>query len=210
MNSPSISTQQHFSRYAARYLVATLIMPVATLAASGLAANGDEFRPTWECLPEETVVAFRVPDAKSIAKLLVDQTKLGAVLLDEGRVNTLRDFLMEQNFSLWKDLHNDLKEFGFKAEDLQQLCSGAVGFAVVVDPMSGDELQAAGIGWLAPGEEQSTRVWDAIGKAVELHADDEYPIERIDTTAAGQPVMQFTTTNTDRRPLTRRLRRIVR
>jgi len=146
---------------------------------------------TWECLPNETVVAVRIPDGVAFAEAIVRGTKFGAVLFSEQRQAAVMKLLESSDSGEWSEFQEQLKEYGLSLDDIVQLLARESGYAVL---MCGEEEQEpvfAGLGWLEPGEDLATRVVEAVAKGIEEQDDAEHPITRVDLKLADYPVMQL-------------------
>ena len=147
---------------------------------------------TWNCLPEETALAIRIPNGKAVAEAYVQNTKLGAVLFSEKRKQLVADALRKSDSAEWPEFQEKLAEYGLTTDDLLQLLAGESGYAVlVVDDQQGESL-ALGLAWLEPGDELATRLYKILGRIIEEQEDDEHPTTRVDIELVDHPVMQLT------------------
>jgi len=176
----------------------SLILPfclLLTLIAVPPVSWGQASEPsisTWNCLPEETAVAFRIPNGKAIADACIQDTKLGAVLLSEKRKQAVAEALRKSDSEEWAEFHEQLSEYGLSTGDLLQMLAGESGYAVLVFEDKQGEANALGIAWVEPGAELANRAYEVLGRIIEEQEDDEHPTTRVDLELADQPVMQLT------------------
>ncbi len=154
-----------------------------------LASENCLAQSSWQSLPDETVVALRIPDGEAFANAFM-ATKLGATMLNEKRRNAVVEILESDRSSELGDIRKQLQEFGLETADLWNLMMGESGYAVVKGGGDEDESQFFGMGWLEPGEELAAKVYGALGKVIE-NQDDEQPITRVDLKLGNRPVMQL-------------------
>ncbi len=158
------------------------------LSASWSAAQADTSAvSSWDSLPEETVVAARIPDGQAFADALRG-TKFGAVMFSEQRKTAVAKVLESDDSGEWSEFQQQLKEYGLTSDDLLGLFAGESGYAVV--RLEAEEPLLVGLGWLEPGEELALKFYEVIAKAID-EQDDEQPTTRIDITLANTPVMQL-------------------
>jgi len=149
---------------------------------------------TWESLPEETVVALRIPDGKAVAEAFIRDTKFGAVMFSEQKKAAVLNVLETENSEGWSEFQTQLKAYDLTTDDLLHLFSGESGYAVVMNVDNVDDGQKpvfSGLGWLEPGEELAAKVYAAIAKTIDEQDDAEHPVTRVDLTLADYPVMQL-------------------
>jgi hypothetical protein len=185
-----------------------VIMPRPTIRASRkliafslfltLAAPGSTFAQdsageisTWQCLPEETAFAVRIPNGKAIADACVENTKLGAVMFSEKRRALVAEALRKSNSEEWAQFQKKLSDYGLTTDELLQFFAGESGYAVVVTKGSEGEPLALGLSWLEPGEELAERAYGILARAIEEQEDAERAIGREDLELADRPVMQL-------------------
>ena len=160
-------------------LYACFLLSVSRVAAEGFSS--------WDSLPEETIVALRIPNGQAFAEAM-RETKFGAILFSEQRKAALVKVLESGGSEEWSDFQKELKEYGLTTDDLMGMFAGESGYAVVLarekDPVF------AGLGWLEPGEELARKFYDVIAKVID-EQDEENPVTRVDLTLADRPVMQL-------------------
>ncbi|MDC0935249.1 hypothetical protein OAS39_03105 [Pirellulales bacterium] len=149
----------------------------------------------WQHLPAETAVALRCPDGQAVVDAMVNDTRLGAVLLSPERRQIVTELLAAELESQPNDEQDNplqaLAGYGFEPGDVATLLEGESGYAMLVPREDDESLMPVGIGWLTPGEELADRVFTAIGEAIEERSDREHPVRRVDTEIAGRTVMQL-------------------
>ncbi len=156
------------------------------LPASWVAAQESS---SWECLPEETVVALRIPNGQALVEAL-RETKFGEVMFSEQRKAAVTKLLESGRDGEWSEFQKQLKEYGLTTDDLLGLLAGESGYAVVMSDEGEEETNFAGLGWLEPGEELAQRFFEVLANMIE-DQDDEHATTRIDLTLADLPVMQL-------------------
>ena len=64
---------------------------IAILLTAGM-ARAERLRPSWECLPDDTVLMARLPDASGFVEEVRSRTKFGGFLLRPDRLESLWEF----------------------------------------------------------------------------------------------------------------------
>ena len=144
----------------------------------------------WQCLPEETVFAARIPNGSQFGEALVKNTKLGTLLFSEKNKAELINVL-EQIGEEWEDFQQSLEEFGLSTDDLIQILAGDSGFALLVENETGDQPRPSSLAWIGPGEELTGRAFEILSKVIASQEDAAHPIRRLDLEIADRPVMQL-------------------
>ena len=174
-----------FRIYSFRALALFFLWPISWVAA-------EEFS-SWDSLPEETVIALRIPDGQALVEVM-RETKFGAVMLSEQRKAAVVKVLESGGDADWAGFQTQLKEYGLTSEDLLGLLAGESGYAVAMKNAEGEaekkNINFAGLGWLEPGEELATKIYEVIAKVID-EQDEEHAITRVDLTLADLPVMQL-------------------
>lgn len=174
---------------------------VAACAAVGLvsvaAAQPAALRPSWECLPADTVVMIRVPRPAAFMETLRTRTKFGAVALDADRVERLGALAVEawggpagQRGSV-AELEERLAEFGLERRDVAAAFAGDMGYGIVTRAR-GDDLPPVtlALAWMEPGAEVAERLVAAFQRRIAADDDAERPPQRVDLEMAGHQVTQ--------------------
>ncbi len=144
---------------------------------------------SWDSLPEETVVAVRIPDGQAFVEAL-RETKFGAVMFSDQRKAAVAKVLESDNSGEWSEFQQQLEEYGLTTDDLLGLLAGESGYAAVMQS-EGEEVNGfTFLAWLEPGEELANKIFEVIAKVID-EQDDEQPVTRVDLTIADQPVMQL-------------------
>ena len=148
----------------------------------------------WQSLPEETALAIRIANGTEFLEAMRANTKLGAVLLSQERIERIKEIIEQQEEG--QEFNENLAQYGVTLDDMLALLAGESGYALAVieeDEADLNEMPLfVGIGWVEPGEELAERFLDAIGKSVEDQADEGEPLSRVDFEINGLPVMQLT------------------
>ncbi len=184
--------------YASASRVSRFVLPIfflLTLAVAPMGAWGQASEAgvaTWDCLPEETALAVRIPNGRAIAEACMQNTKLGAVLFSEKRKQAVAESLRKSDSAEWSEFQEQLSEYGLTTDDLLQLVAGESGFAALLFDDEQDEARALALAWLEPGAELAARAYEILGRFIEEQEDDEHPITRVDLDLADHAVMQLT------------------
>ena len=110
-------------------------------------ATAADLKPSWTCLPEETVALLRIPGGNAVAESLKTRTKLGALLFNPERIDRLGDLLGEQGREEWDEFTQELAKYDLKISDLGLLLAGEAGLAITLEPRKGscrDRLELVG------------------------------------------------------------------
>ena len=158
-----------------------------------LDASSDNLKlsPPWQSLPEETVVAVRVPNADLFLKTFKQNTKLGGVLLNNERLEQFKSLITDQAPELWQTFEKDLAKHKFTVEDLPKLLAGAWGTALVLHQSQDAEPLPIMLSWIDPGADLARWALDAVSKIIEDRKDDKHLVRRVDFQLAGHRILQF-------------------
>lgn len=143
----------------------------------------------WQSLPEETVVAMRIPNGQAVLDE-IRETKFGAVMFSEKRKAALLKVLEKHGEGDWAEYLRVLKQYDLTTEELFTLFAGETGYAIANTKDDNDEPLFLGIGWVQPGDELAGKFYEIIGKALE-EQDEENAVTRVDVELADQEVMQL-------------------
>lgn len=172
-----------------------------------------DLRPSWECLPAETVAVVRLPKPAAFLEAARKQTRFGTVALSPERMQKAWEMIAPR---LWPAddaqaesdadagtarLDELLGRYGLTMADVSAGFAGDAGAGLVVKTR-GDGLPplALLVTWIEPGAEPAGRLLAAVKQAAEEAAaeGDEPAVRRIDVTMAGhdvvwlaQPVMRL-------------------
>lgn len=144
---------------------------------------------TWQCLPEETVAALRIPNGQAVLDAL-RETKFGAVMFTEKRKAAMLEVCEKHAQEDWEEFEAVLQQYDVSVEEIVGLLAGETGYAVAMAKDSNEEAIFFGLGWLQPGEELAEKCFKIIGEVIEQQ-DVEQPIARVDLELAGNAVMQL-------------------
>ncbi len=186
------------SRRLAGIVVAGMVGAAAILAREQ--AAGDELRPSWECLPAETVAMVRLPQAEALVASLRETTRFGAVALRPDRLEGAWKLLLEQSERStvkgdspdsglsWAD---SLEKYGLEPSDLTGLLTGDLGGGLVIRPRDGLPPLTMLLAWGEPGEESGQRLLAAVRRRLEDLAESSVgpAARRIDLELAGYEVV---------------------
>jgi hypothetical protein len=154
--------------------------------------HADELPSGWECLPPECGLAARIVNGKAAVEALREGTRFGQLLLDEARLERIREYMAEHQPEEAEEARPSLREFGLAPTDLLTCLSGESGLAVVVEEADSNELVVAGLGWMEPDNELAARLFDAAARWVDESQDQAHPIRRVDIDLEGRTVMELT------------------
>ena len=163
----------------------------ASVAGAGRLPAAD-LRPSWDCLPEATVAAVRMPQAADVLRTIRDRTKFGSTLLSAARLekiqaafaNAAKDSGADGEFGDW------LAKHGLSQDDLKALVAGDMGLGLVMPPPERDGPAVRMLlGWLEPGPEPAGRLLAAVKQLQEESRDEPHPTKRVDLEIAGREVL---------------------
>jgi hypothetical protein len=155
-----------------------------------------ELRPSWECLPAETALMVRVPEAGRFFEAVKDGTKFGSVALGPGRLEGLWRLVAGEEGSAgeWslEAFEESLRKYGLETTDLTAALTAEFGGGLVISSRPGLPPLQLVVGWLEPGAAPAGRLLAAMQQRVEEDADRAGPgptPRRIDLDLAGHGVM---------------------
>jgi len=173
---------------------------IAWLAAlSSAMVSAADVRPSWHCLPEETVVLARIPEPKEFYDAFRTRTKLGAVLLKQDRINKAMELFRENAKEAFDKFEKRLSERNLKIDDWQGFFADELGVALVVQPRADEKLSPLMmvLAWAEPGEDLSGRLIAALEQSIDDQAGKKFPTKRIDLELAGHKVLYLIEPQTD-------------
>lgn len=149
-------------------------------------------RPSWMCVPEDTVFLLRAPNVARFIDAMRTQTKFGAVVFSNERLERFAEVFRSEGQDEIEEVVGQLAKYHLKLEDIPLLFAGEIGTAVVVREHSGGEqILPVVLGWFEPGGDLTDRLMAAAEMALEEQKNDETPIVREDLEIAGQKVMHL-------------------
>jgi hypothetical protein len=181
-------------------LIALACLPIGTGAygQTQITPGASGIKSSWKCLPNETIVAVRIPNGQAIYQALAKRTKLGATLLDTQRIDVLKQLLKQADPARFEQTTKELERFGFALEDIPKILSGETGFALVQakrdakaqsryrkDPVS------VGLFWINPNKDKAQKLIFAANSALMLLPAVMPNILRVDQVIAGQRVIRL-------------------
>lgn len=161
-----------------------LILSAILFSAAGVGAAE---RPTSQTLPDETVAFVRLPNLKSAYDAFKNQTKLGAVLFEQKRIDALKEYLAEESKKELDDLTAELVKIGLSFDDILSTFSGEVGYAATAAKHE-DKPRFVGLFWAECGEKTAEKWIGALEKGLEKQDDDGHKVSREDIELAGVKV----------------------
>jgi hypothetical protein len=183
--------------------VATVML--ASLLALGGVAQAElrptDLRPTWECLPADTAVMVRLPDAAAFLDTIRSNTRFGAVVLEPKRLwnlfKAVGDGLAEADGEAADDdLEETLAKYGLTQADLTAGLAGDTGMAMLVQSRgAGRPPLAMTVGWTEPGPDTAVKLLTAMQTWIEEipaagnQDRGQEPPKRVDLSLAGHDVM---------------------
>lgn len=165
-------------------MLAVWLLPGEPLAAADL-------KPSWHCLPEETVVLARMPQPREFYEAIRSRTKLGAVVLKQDRMDKAVELIREQAKDGLADFEKSLGDLNLKIDDWQAIFSSELGIAMVVQPRGEAKYSPLLmlLAWVEPGEDLAARMLAAVEKGVAEQKETKFPTRRIDLELAGHNVL---------------------
>lgn len=168
-----------------------LLLLAILLAAGATRAAG--LRPSWECLPDDTVLMVRLPDATGFVDAVRTRTKFGGFVLRPDRLESLWEFFQDQADEAGGSadtIEEALREYGLELADLLGAGAHDLGGALLVRRREGQPPLAMVLGWAEPGPEAADKILEAAKRRIEESGDEEGPVlERTDLSLAGQEVI---------------------
>jgi hypothetical protein len=173
------------------------------------ATRADDLRPSWECLPADTAVMVRLPQAAKFVEAMRSRTKFGAIALRPDRLEGMWRLLVDQAGEAGARVgdtvlsstpggwEKSLEKYGLTLADFGAAFAGDVGGGLVVRRREGDlPPLAMMLAWVEPGEEVAGRMMAAVKQRLEEVGDgepDAPAARRIDVELAGHEVISVVT-----------------
>ena len=173
-----------------------VILLVPLLLAVGAGVARAELRPSWQCLPSDTAVMVRLPEAAAFLDTVRTKTRFGAVVLEPKRLwnlfKTVGDGLAAADGEAPDtDLDEALAKYGLAQADLTAGLAGDTGMAIVVRDRAADRPPLVmTLAWTEPGPEVAAKLLAGLQTWLEEEpAPDQEPVKRVDLTLAGHEVL---------------------
>lgn len=173
-------------------------LPCLVIAVLGAGqVTGADLRPSWECLPADTVAMLRMPRPTEFLDVLRTQTRFGAVALSERRLEGLWSMLLEEakadggDLDL-EDLDRALGRYDLRRDDLPAAFRGDLGAGFVLRHRGADlPPLVMMLAWLEPGAETAARMVTAAQRKLDedIAADATGTTKRVDMTLADRDVL---------------------
>lgn len=160
---------------------------LAALVAAGGSSRAED-RPSWQCLPDETVGLVRAPNLRAVVEAVKTRTKLGALVFDEKRVAGVRELVLSQVTDEWNQVVGGLKELGLEPEDALSLAAGEIGYAGTLTKRDGDLPLYVGLGWASCGEATAEKFLAALDPLLKNQPEGKRALRREDLGLAGVAV----------------------
>lgn len=165
------------------------------VAAAAMPSGAADLRPSWECLPEDTVAMVRLPRPSGFLATMRERTRFGASVLGPDRMRKAWELAVEAwggtdgEPGSMEDFERRLGKLGIGREDLEAAFAGDTGVAMVMRTRE-DNLPPVvlALAWMEPGPESAGRMVAAFQRMLEDVADAEVPPQRVDLEMAGHPV----------------------
>lgn len=185
----------------------------AVLSFAAAASAAADVRPSWECLPEETLLMVRVPGMKAFIDAVGSRTRFGGVLMQPDRLQKLARLLLERvdkdsGKNVFEEISKQLGRHGLSPDDLMAAVSGEFGAAAIARGPAANQApdgnQGPGgnqgrpllllVGWTeASGQDAAERLFAGIGslikEAIEATGDGGVAATRTDLEMAGRPTI---------------------
>lgn len=166
-----------------------------SMAVAGVVAAAADLRPSWDCLPDATAAAVRLPQAADFLRAIRDQTKFGGTMLSAGRLEKIQEAVLKlsQDAGKREEVGDQLAKYGLSWDDLKAVMAGDMGLGLVMPPAeSGSPAVRLLLGWLEPGADAAGRLLAAVKQIQEETQDQPHPTKRVDLEMAGREVVWLT------------------
>lgn len=197
-NVPRVERRAGLVRGAGRV---SAILSVCLLSAATCRAA--DLRPSWECLPAETVFTMRLPDPAAFVEAARQRTRFGAVMLAPERLQRVWEAFLPQLApgdgaesdaeAAAARLAEGLGRYGLTTADLSAVLAGEVGLGVVLLPHAdGRPTVPLVMAWTDPGAEAAGRLLTAVKQVAEegtVEGPEPMRARRVDLTLAGHEVL---------------------
>ena len=179
---------------------AGMCVVAAAVAISG-AASADELRPSWECLPEETLLMVRLPGVRTFVEAVGTRTKFGTVLMQPDRLRKVAGMVLEQfdkqtGENVVEEFSKQFGKHGLSPDDLAAAVSGELGVAMITQGRGNDSDRPLLliVGWAeASGDDVAERLFTGIGsivkESIDATEDAAAAATRTDLEMAGRPTI---------------------
>lgn len=172
--------------------VSTLFVAIVLALAAAPARAAEAVRSSWRCLPPETCLAFRVPNGQAFLDAVRAQTKFGAVILNQERLDKLTNAVTEDNKEEWEKMKGELAKYDLKVEDWKAFANGEIGFGLTVVKRGKKSPLPVMLVWSEPSGDLAARMFKAIQKSHDENKDKPGADKRVDLKIEGLDVMRFT------------------
>jgi len=173
---------------------------IAVVLASVSPVRAEGPRPSWACLPADTSLLVRIPDAAAFTAAVRGSTRFGAVALAAERLEKVWPLVVQfsewssagvegaQSLAAWQE---SLAKYGLTMADFTAAFQADLGAGLVVRRREGLPPLVMVLAWAEPGEEASKRLLAAVKQRLGEIADagDQPAAKRIDLEMAGHEVV---------------------
>lgn len=174
-----------------RPIAARCSLLVAVLACSpgALVAQGPA-RPSWTCLPADTIAVARIPNAPAFYEAFRKQTRIGAMILADDRVKKFMEIMAKYAEIDDEEVRRNLGQYDLNPDEWPKLFTGEMGVGITL--REGDGLDPIIFLWFEPGDDLAGRLLLAMNKLVAEQEDGADMTKRVDLELAGIPVTRLT------------------
>lgn len=172
--------------------VFTLFIAIVVSLVAAPARAAETLRPSWRCLPPETCMALRVPNGQAFLDAVRAQTKFGAVILSQERLDKLTNAVTEDNKEEWEKMKADLAKYDLKVEDWKAFAAGEIGMGITVVKRDKKAPLPIMLMWSEPSGDLAARMFNAVQKGHDENKDKPRAAKRVDLKLEGMDVMRFT------------------
>lgn len=149
---------------------------------------GQQMPSSWDCLPDDTMLAVRIPNGQAFLQALRQNSKFGAVGLSEERLGRVTELIRQQAGAAWDRMVQEMGQFGLGPDDWHLMYQGDLGYAVIAKSRPDAEPLAVGLMWAEPGGDLAARIMKAIDQAVAEQPQSVHPVRRRSYHLAGQKI----------------------
>lgn len=176
----------------------TICLTAALIVPCGAPATAAD-RPSWQCLPDETLFVVRLPNLTQCFDALRTRTKLGAVLTDERRLNELEALIEAEAGEDWQNLQTASEKLGLTWDDLHSALNGEIGYGGLFVE-AGGATKYVGLAWTECGDATADKWLAALDRRLAEQEPGPAAIRREDLEPAGRKVSHLVLPQTIAKP----------
>ncbi len=146
---------------------------------------------SWNALPGDTVLAFRMPETRGMIADLRQNTAAGQLLFTPERIEAVMQMIKQENGEDWEEFQQELEAYGLTTQDLLNIVQSEWSLGFVASPRREEQLPRMQLLFSADlPEEKIDQIYGAFEHGAEENADND-ELRRLNFELGGVEVQQY-------------------